>query len=334
MSNQERPNGPTPATTDRESQLVELRGREQRIRALRARRVDLEVERIVAGAELRTARPGAGSEISGGEASAVVDALDRLRVLESRRAAHLAFAGAGAVSPEELLERMRAGDDALGAWLDAGRERAQTRGMRIAKLGLLLACLAFLALAFAVHLAFLVLLVPVGGAMSFLLWTGQDRAWRRVGARRRFESLPLERPVAWTEDAVRTRRRALSLAAEGLRQRGTDAGSEDDDGCAEFRPDDLEIARSDLREALAAARIAGESIDESTETRLRALARAWRAGQALQGVTQDMAGERAGADAIRESVYRELVRAGAAPPDGDASVDALEEAGADRVRRR
>ena len=332
MSNQERTNGPTRATTDRESKLAELRGHEQRIHALRARRVDLEVERIVAGAELRTARTGAGSETSGGEASAVVDALDQLRILESRRAAHLAFAGAGAVSREELLERMRAGDDALGAWLDAGSERAETRGMRVAKLGLLLACLAFLALAFAVHYAFLVLLVPVGGAMSFLLWTGQDHAWRRVGARRRFESLPLERPVAWTGDAVRTRRQALSLAAEGLRQRGTDGGSEDD-GSVEFRPDDLEIARSDLREALAVAGIAGEPIDESTEARLRALARGWRADQALQGIAEDMTGVRAGADAIRESVYGELVRAGAAPPDGDASVDALE-AGADRVRRR
>ena len=78
--------------------------------------------------------------------------------------------------------------------------------------------------ALAVHLAFLVLLVPVGGAMSFLLWTGQDRAWRRMGARRRYESLRLEVSAAWTEDAVRERRDALSLVAERVRERESASG--------------------------------------------------------------------------------------------------------------
>ena len=324
----------TPAgQTGSESKLVELRGREERMHALRNRRVDLEVERIVATTELRTTRTEAGSEVPGAEASCVIDALDRLRSLEFRRNALLAPTGNDIDSREDLLKRLQAGTDALCTWLDADRAPAEGRGMRFAKLGLLLACLAIVALASTVHLAFLALLVPVGGAMSFLLWTGQDRAWRRMGARRRFESLRLEPPSTWTEDAVRMRLRALSLAAEGLQRSDTDSGEEEEERNAAIGSDDLEAARSELRVALSDAGLPGDSVDESTETRLRAAARAWRADRALRGVAADMSGERAGADTIRESIYRDLSRAGSAPPDGDASVDALE-AGADRVRRR
>ena len=316
-----------------ESKLVELRGHEERMHALRNRRIDLEVERIVATTELRTMRTEAGAEIPGAAAGSVIDALDRLRSLESRRTALLASTGSDNVSREDLLKRLQAGTDALGTWLDADRARAEGHGMRIAKPGLLLACLAIVAFAATVHLALLVLLVPVGGAMSFLLWTGQDRAWQRMGAQRRFESLRLELPSTWTEDAVRARLHALALAAEGLRRRETAGDDEAEETYAAIGPDELEAARSEFREALAKAGVPGDSMDETTETRLRAAARAWRADRALRGVAEEMSRERAGADAIRESIDRDLSRAGAAPPDGDASVDALE-AGTDRVRRR
>ena len=146
------------------------------------------------------------------------------RIPVTRCALPLALIDTGARSHEELLQRLQAGDDALGAWLGADRERAGAGGRRTAKQVLLVVCFAILALAFAVHLAFLVLLVPVGGAMSFLLWTGQDRAWRRMGARRRYESLRLEVSAAWTEDAVRERRDALSLVAERVRERESASG--------------------------------------------------------------------------------------------------------------
>ena len=301
--------------------------------ALRARRVDLEVERIVAETELRGARAGATPDIPGAAAFGVVDALDRLRRLESALAAHLAFIETGARSHGELLERLRGGDDALGAWLDAGREDAGARARRIVKQVLLAICLLIVAGGVAVHLVFLLLLVPVGGAMSFLLWTGQDRGWRRMGARRRYESLHLEVPAAWTEDAVRERRRALSLLVERVREQATAPADEDHRTETARLSADIESARSDVREALAAVGLAGDAIDESAEAGVRALARAWRAGRALRGVVEDMAGERAGAEEIRESIYRDLAREGEASPDGDASVGALE-AGIERVGRR
>ena len=236
--------------------------------ALRARRIDVEVERIVAESELRAVRAGSARDIPGASAGTVVDALDRLRGLESTRAVHVAFIDTGARSHEDLLQRLQAGDDALAAWLDADRERAGAGGQRTAKWVLLVVCFAILVLAFAVHLAFLVLLVPVGGAMSFLLWTGQDRAWRRMGARRRYESLRLEVPAAWTEDAVRERRDALSFVAERVRE---SASGDEDDKAEETRlSTDIEAARSDLREALAAAGLADDGADEATEARMLA----------------------------------------------------------------
>ena len=267
MSN-ERDGGAHAGTSSEGSTLLELRAHEERLNALRARRIDLEVERIVAESELPAVRADSARDIPGASAGTVIDALDRLRRLESTRAAHVAFIDTGARSHEELLQRLQAGDDALGAWLGADREGAGAGGQRTAKRVLLLFCFAILALAVAVHLAFLVLLVPVGGAMSFLLWTGQDRAWRRMGARRRFESLRLEVPAAWTEDAVRERRDALSFVAERVRE---SASGDEDDKAEETRlSTDIEAARSDLREALAAAGLAGDGTDEATEARMLA----------------------------------------------------------------
>ena len=330
--------GESPRPPVGESEIARLRGHEERLRALRARRTDLEVERIMAGVALRSARSGASAvEVPGADAGAVVEALDRLRRLESGHAARLAFATAGAGSHDELLERLRAGDDALGAWLDADREDAgATTGRRVAKQALLVACLVILVLSFMVHPVFLVLLVPAGGAMSFLLWTGQDGAWRRTGSRRRFERLRLEAPAAWTEDEVRERRRALSLVAERVRERGSDPGADpgagDVDPEEEGGPADLDTARSDLREALAAAGLPGDRLDGADEATLRATARAFRAEQALHEVAEEMAGERSGAGVLRESIYRHLARAGEAPPDGAAGASALE-AGVEKVEQ-
>lgn len=334
MSDQHHRREGQPRVRSEASRIAELRGHEERLEALRARRTDLEVERIVAAAALRAAPAGAGPEASGATAAEIVDALDRLRRTESRHRAHLAFLESGVRSHGDLLERLRTGDDALRAWLEADREEAgAASGRRIARRALLGACLAILALAFMVHLAFLVLLVPVGGAMSFLLWTGQDRAWRRVGARRRFERLRLEPPAAWTDDAVRERRRSLAGVAEQVRERASAPRPEvpdeegDDVGAA------LDAARSELHDALASAGLAPDELDTSAEAALRARARAWRAEQALDGVVEDMAGESAVAGEIRESLYRRLARDGGAAPDGDASADALE-SGIERTRGR
>ena len=273
-------------------------------------------------------------EVAGADAAAIVEALDRLRRLDSRNSAHLALAGAGVRSHDELLERLRAGNDALGAWLEAGREdTGASSARRIAWQALFAVCLVVLALAFMIHLAFLVLLVPVGGAMSFLLWTGQDRAWRRVGARRRFERLGLETPATWTEAAVRERRSALARIAERIRERASTADSENPVAEEERVHGELDAARADLQDAFAAAGFDEERLDEPAEAALRAIARVYRAEQALQGVVEEMAGERDGAGTIRESLYRSLAREGEAARDGDASADALG-AGIERSRRR
>lgn len=334
MSSERQRRDDPPGLPSEESKLAELRGHEERLETLHERRAELEVERIVAGTALRAARAGAGPEVSGADAAAIVDVLDRLRRLESRHCAYHAFVEAGVRSHDDLVERLRIGDDALRTWLEADREDAGAlSGRRIVRQVLLVACLAILVLAFMVHLAYLVLLVPVGGAMSFLLWTGHDRAWRRVGARRRFERLGLEAPAAWSDDAVRERRRALARIAEQVRERASSPVTGGADMEGEDVHADLDAARVDLHEALASAGLDADRIDQSTEAALRAVARVWRAEHALSGVVEELAGERDGAGAIRESLYRRLAREGEAAPDGDASAGALEK-GVARLRRR
>ena len=332
MSSEHRRNEDSARVPSEASKLAELRGHEERLEVLRAKRTDLEVERIVARTALRAARNGSEPEVTGGDAAAIVDALDRIRRLESLSSARFATAGAG--SHDELIERLRAGDEALGAWLDAERDEAgASSGGRIARQALLVACLAVVALALAVHIAFLVLLVPVGGAMSFLLWTGQDRAWRRIGARRRFERLRLEAPAAWTDDAVRERRCALVRIAEQVRERGSAPGSEGTVEEPERPGADLDAARSELQDALAAAVLDADRLDGPAEAALRAIARVHRAEQALKEVVEEMAGEREHADAIREPLYRGLARDAAAASDGDASAGSFA-AGMESLRRR
>ena len=333
MSGRRQEDGESVHPPAEEQGVTELRERETRLGALRAKRTDLEVERIVAEVELHAARSGPDAHASGEDAAAIVDALDRLHRIELQLSARRAYAKAGIRSHDDLLERLHAGDEALGAWLDAGRDDSGATGPRIAKQALLAACLVIVALSVAIHVAFLVLLVPVGGAMSFLLWTGQDRAWRRVGARRRFERLRLEPPAAWTERAVSERRDSLSLLAGQVRERASACGDGDIAAEGETRDADPDAARSDLREALAAGGLDESRLDESIEAALRAAARVHRAKQALRDVADEMAEQRDGAGAIRESLYRRLAREGGAAPDGNATVDALE-AGLEKARRR
>ena len=331
MSSEQRQHEDSAHVPSEASKLAELRGHEERLEALRAKRTDLEVERIVAGTELRAARIGSGPEATGADAATIEDALDRLRRLESQSSAYLA---AGVRSHNELIERLRAGDEALGAWLDADRDDVgASTGGRTARQALLVACLAIVALALAVHLALLVLLVPVGGAMSFLLWTGQDWAWRRIGARRRFERLRLEAPAAWTEDAVRERRRALARIADQVRERASAPGSESTVEERERLEAEIDAARAELHDALAVARLDGSALDGPAEAALRAIARVHRAEQALREVVEEMAGEREQADANREPLYRDIVRGGETASDGDASAGALA-AGMESLRRR
>lgn len=332
MSSEQRRNEDSARVPSEVSKLAELRGHEERLEVLRAKRTDLEVERIVARTALRAARNGSGAEVTGGDAAAIVDALDRIRRLESQSSARFETDGAG--SYNDLIERLRAGDEALGAWLDAERvEAGASSGGRVARQVLLVACLAIVALALAVHLAFLVLLVPVGGAMSFLLWTGQDRAWRRVGARRRFERLRLEAPAAWTDDAVRERRRALVRIVEQVRERASAPGSDGAVEAPEGPGADLDAARSELHDALAAAGLDADRLDGPAEAALRAIARVHRAERALEEVVEEMAGEREHADAIREPLYRAPARDAAAPPVGDAGAGSPA-AGMENLRRR
>ena len=190
---------PTPA--ELRERLDELRRRERQLHALRDRQFACEAECIAAGVALR--RRGAERlTLDAATAREIAAALDRRRGLEER----LARVHEGT---KEERDRLREAREALRLWLDAPQSGAgeSTAGrMRKALLGV---SLLVVVAALSVHLVLLVLLIPIAGAGSFLSWSGQDLAWRRMGARRRFEATRLARPERWEDPAVRERLAAI-----------------------------------------------------------------------------------------------------------------------------
>ena len=216
---------PTPA--ELRERLDELRRRERQLRALRDRQFACEAECIAAGVALR--RRGAERlTLDAATAREIAAALDRRRGLEER----LARVHEGT---KEERDRLREAREALRLWLDAPQSGAgeSTAGrMRKALLGV---SLLVVVAALSVHLVLLVLLIPIAGAGSFLSWSGQDLAWRRMGARRRFEATRLARPERWEDPAVRERLAAIDalVAAREARDaagNGAKAGFDDRTG--------------------------------------------------------------------------------------------------------
>ena len=216
---------PTPA--ELRERLDELRRRERQLRALRDRQFACEAECIAAGVALR--RRGAERlTLDAATAREVAAALDRRRGLEER----LARVHEGT---KEERDRLREAREALRLWLESpqsGTGESTAGRMRKALLGV---SLLVVVAALSVHLVLLVLLIPIAGAGSFLSWSGQDLAWRRMGARRRFEATRLARPERWEDPAVRERLAAIDalVAAREARDaagNGAKAGFDDRTG--------------------------------------------------------------------------------------------------------
>ena len=158
---------------------------EERIRALRDLECELEVEHIAAEAAVHSAAGRLQPAIDTARASRLGRALEHRRQLEERRRESQFDRSKRAAGGGRNRDALRAGHAALMAWLDASRPRAPGRVAAAAKLALLVATAATLWAAYAIHPAFLLLLVVVVGPVSFALGRGQDAQWRRIGARRR-----------------------------------------------------------------------------------------------------------------------------------------------------
>ena len=162
--------------------------------------------------------------------------------------------------------------DALRLWLEAPREEKSVRtGGRVKHVLFAVSLLAIIA-ALSVHVVFLVLLLPIAGAASFLSWSGQDDAWRKMGAKRRFLETRVEAPKKWETEAVRERLDDIEARIETRVALGA-PGPEDDPRGIEAM---LDAERVALETLLAGVGLEEADLDRETESWIRALGRASR----------------------------------------------------------
>ena len=187
---------------------------------------------------------------------------------------------------------------------------------RAAKVALLIAIIATVWAAVAIHPAFLLLLVVIVGPVSFATGRGHDAEWRRVGARRRFAASGLVDIAAWDEETVRARMVELeSLLA------ATDRDSPDKD--ADVLPGDpvdaqtvaAQIAEEDEQIAsdLAAAGLSIDDTQGETGHWLRLVALADRSRESLERVKSERKRLRAEVADLRDQLLRYLQSQGESP---------------------
>lgn len=324
----DRPDPDTVASHRERLQLLDERERE--IRGLRERESALEADHIAADTALERAAPTGRAPADTGLAAAAGVALERVRGLE-RRIAGLdeRIRGLGGIGGAER-RRLEEGLDALRAWLDA----APARNVLSPVLQwLFLAVIAVIVwLAVTVHIALLILLVPVGGATSFLFWTGHDTAWKRTGAQRRFAHTGLAGPARWERAEVEACAAEVAASLEAAETRGAEPGEPEEDLRAERATASAERAEAEIDLAVAAGRAGLDlgALDDDTVRWLELLGQSHVARRGLRDIAARLRDAREESAAVREDVYRFLSRAGVAPPDGRADRDSLE-AGLDRA---
>ena len=158
------------------------------------------------------------------------------------------------------------------------------------------------------------------------MWRGQDNEWRRLGARRRYDTTGLSPIHTWDDEHVRARRDELerTLAADAVAPAETPSETysgleaERSELAARIAEADTQVART-----LADAGLEPGNLDPALSHWLDLHARAERARLELERVRARRKSARGDAESIRDGLYRYLSRRGEAPADGRADSDAI-----------
>ena len=297
------------------ARLRSLETCEEKLRALRERESELEVEHIAEEAALRGAAARLDRSIDPALALRIGAALERRREME--QGAHSAD-GDGSGSSGDSVDGMRAGRAALQMWLDDTREPKPRGPALAAKITLLIATVVSIWAAIAVHPAFLILLLVVIGPVSFAMGRGQDKDWRRVGARRRYEMSGLTGIPDWSEDAVRRRLEELddSLAASGGADTlGSPAERQTDAVAEEEVASDIAVLDAAIAADLADAGLSDDDTRGETGKWLRLVARADRSRRSLEQVKHERGRLRSEAAELRDQLQQFLHSVGTKATD-------------------
>lgn len=295
--------------------LRSLEACEEAIRDLRDRESDLEVEHMAAEAALRSATARLEPGIDAALAARIGLALERRDDLESR--ARHADKGRTARSADRL-DALRAGRAALESWLDSSGDVKPGGAALAARVTLLVATIAAIWLAIAVHPAFLVLILVVIGPVSFALGRGQDREWRRAGARRRFDASGLAGISDWNDETVRGRMGELDellAAAAAGRSRGGDTAGPIDTAPEEALAAEIADVETSMAADLASA---GLSLDDTRGEKgswLRLAAREEETRACLERVKRERGRLRSEAAELRDRLQGYLQSRGVRPTE-------------------
>ena len=310
--------GHTESLAEQRSRLSSLESCEDRVRDLREQENHLEVEHMAAQAALKSAAGKGKLDTDPALAKRIGHALELRRELEER----LCRAGEIHTNPgagdSRQVDRLRAGCAALQAWLDGSRPRKPGPVVGAAKVTLLIVTIVTVWAAIAIHPAFLLLLVVVVGPVSFAMGRGQDWEWRRVAARRRFETSGLADLATWSDDSVGAR---LAELESMLEDSALERVREDDDA-PQPEPVDAEALTGQIAEnnrqlasALAAAGLTIEDTKGDTGNWLRSLAGADQAQESLRRIKSEHKRLRAEAVDLRDRLLGYLHSRGVKPTE-------------------
>jgi hypothetical protein len=219
------------------SRLVQAKSAQAKADALTNSIAGLEVD--VIDADMNQVELPSG--LSPDEAAAIGSLLARQRKLS----AMLRIYGPGEPEEEDdsnLNARLREAYEALDLWLNAPTESVSKLPAHGARILLLAATIAALYGAWTWHPAVLALLVPVAAPIGLLLNRSDDRVWRRLGAKQRFERTKLPPPIDWEPDAVKARHEQVleQIEAHAARLEAANAPVEDNEPVRTFGEISLE----------------------------------------------------------------------------------------------
>ncbi len=329
------------ALSEQRALLDQLVTWEHELEVLKDLESDLEVEQISAEVALKATTSKNGIAISPDSAKEIAMARARKRELETALDGGGAETAPSAADLRADIDRMRAGREALEAWRDAPETVSAWRRPRVANTVLAIASAAAVWAAIALHPIFLVLLVPLVMAIGYFTFTGQDADWVRLGAVRRFQSTRLKPPSSWDRNPVDGRIGELSDAAAILEQRLAEAeaaegesSKQEEDAASELVLSMKLLQTTDAYEAaLAKAGIETEALDETLSGWLDLVFENHRIDSELRQVRAKREALSREAEEARDALFRFLVLADDAPPEGRADSETLR-AALERVANR
>jgi hypothetical protein len=296
------------ALAGQRQRLRSLQSCEDRIKALREQECDLEVEHIAARAALANATKRLRPEIDLPVAVRIGRIVEQRRELADGLSERKVAPGPRSTGDTRQKDRLRSGRAALQAWLNASQPQEPTPVAKAAKITLLIATIATVWAAVAIHLAFLLLLAVVIGPVSFAMGRGQDTQWKRVGARRRFGASGLADMPVWDDESVAARLAELDKLIANT-NRGSPPARLDTHAVSHPASED----EGQLESLLESAGLTMDATQGDMGEWLRLVARENRSLESLQRVKTERLRLRAEASEYREQLQGYLQSRGVKP---------------------